>query len=125
MNLADAAKEWLGVPFHHQGRSRAGLDCLGLLLVSAKAVGVELEDLKGYARQPDGKTLISEANRQLTPVVDRQEGDILLMRFRHHPQHIAIVTRDGMIHSHEDSGGVVEHGLDERWRRRIVGVYRL
>lgn len=125
MDLVEAARGYLGVPFHHQGRNKAGIDCLGLLVVSAKEAGIELEDHKGYSRQPDGITLRSECDRQLIKIDKMKTGDILLMRFRKEPQHIAIKTDIGIIHSYQNAGKVVEHGLDAKWIKRIVGVYRL
>lgn len=127
MSLALAAKAYEGVPFRHQGRSRAGLDCGGLLIVAAADVGRVLTDLKGYARQPDGRQLKALLDSQLTPIAirDMQTDDVLLMRFSKHPQHVAIKTDTGLIHAYQDAGEVVEQGLDKKWRNRIVGAYRL
>ena len=30
--IVDAARNWVGVPYRHQGRTRNGIDCVGLLL---------------------------------------------------------------------------------------------
>lgn len=127
MDIITAARTFMGVPFRHQGRNKLGVDCLGLVLLSAEMSGVKLQDLKGYARSPDGHTLKSECGKQLIPVKlrDIQDGDILLMSFRREPQHLAIKTNIGIIHSYQDSGGVVEHGLDDRWLKRIRGAYRI
>jgi len=127
MDIVEAARSFLKVPFRHQGRNRLGLDCLGLVIMSAELAGVELEDLKGYARVPDSDRLRSECDRQLKKVnmSDMRNGDLLLMVFRTEPQHIAIKTDIGIIHSHKADGGVVEHRLDDVWLKRIKGVYRL
>lgn len=124
MDLQTAARAYLDVPFHHQGRNKAGMDCGGLLVLSSHDIGVILEDLQGYARQPDGITMQAELDRQLNRVHRQpQANDVLLMRFRKHPQHIAIKTDNGIIHAFEKAGKVVEHTLDKKWRSRIVGVY--
>ncbi len=127
MSLVSSAREFMGVPFRHQGRNALGVDCLGLLVLAARKEGIELEDRKGYARTPDADKLRSECERQLTPVdiKDMRDGDILLMVFRRDPQHIAIKTDIGIIHSYSGSGAVVEHRLDDRWIKRIKAVYRL
>lgn len=126
MDLQTAARKYLDVKFHHQGRQPWALDCLGLCVVAARDIGREFDDAKGYSKTPDGVTLKSEMDRQLTRVNRKpQPNDILLMRFQKNPQHVAIVTDEGIIHSYEGVGKVVEHGLDERWRKRIVAVYEL
>ena len=126
MDLVEAAREWLDVPFHHQGRNRVGIDCAGLVIVCAKELGIEFEDIKGYARTPDGVTLERELDRQLTKVKREPiSGDVLLMRIRREPQHIAIKTDIGIIHAYQGAGKVVEHNLDDKWRKRIKGVYSL
>lgn len=126
MHIVDACRNYLGVPFRHQGRNRLGLDCGGLLVVAAKDCGIELDDIKGYQRQPDGKTLMATMERNLTRVYRAPEyGDIVLMRLRKLPQHIAIITDKGMIHAHSEAGKVVEHRLDDFWRQSIVGVFEL
>lgn len=127
MTLDEAAKKYLDVKFHHQGRSLAGVDCLGLIYLSAADLGVDLEDEKGYARTPDGNRLQSECDRQLTRINidDAVNGDIYLMRFKRDPQHLAIKTSAGIIHAFKNAGKVVEHTLDDKWRARIKRAYRL
>ena len=51
-------------------------------------------------------------------------GDLLLMRFAGEPQHLAVFTGETIIHAYQATGRVVEHSLDDKWRRRIVRVYR-
>ena len=54
-------------------------------------------------------------------------GDVLLMRFTRHPQHLAIVSERGepfsLIHAYADAGAYLDHGADVRWLRRIVAAY--
>jgi hypothetical protein len=45
------------------------------------------------------------------------------MRFARFPQHIAIVTELGIIHTYAQVGCVVEHALNATWRARIVDAY--
>ena len=126
MDLQTAARQYLGVKFHHQGRQPWALDCAGLLILAARDIGREGNDLKGYSRIPDGVTLQAILNSQLKRVFRKPKpNDILLLRFRKNPQHIAIATDIGIIHSYESIGHVVEHGLDEKWIKRIVAVYEL
>jgi hypothetical protein len=61
------------------------------------------------------------------PAADAAAGDVLLMRFTRHPQHLAIVGDRGepfsLIHAYADAGACVEHGADARWLRRVVAAY--
>lgn len=126
MDLVQAARTFEGTPFRHQGRAKWALDCAGLLILSALKMGKAFDDIKGYSRSPDGRTLKAELDRQLNRVSREAEyGDVLLMRFGRAPQHLAIKTDKGIIHAYEAAGGVVEHRLDDKWSRRIIAVYEL
>lgn len=122
--LIDAARAYLGVPFVHQGRSRYGLDCVGLLVVAARDAGAHIEDRTDYPRDPNGM-LPLELARQADVVEDCVPGDLLLMRFAGEPGHIALYAGETIIHSHASIGRVVEHRLDAKWARRIVQTYRI
>lgn len=133
--LIEFSRSYLGVPWKHQGRSRKGVDCVGFLLLAFKHIGVHIYEIKGYSRQPDGKKLkeIMDNQPNLYNVGDNtiHRGDILLLRIRHDPQHVALITESntsefGMIHSY--NGGqkkVVEHDLADYWKEKIVAIYRL
>ena len=122
-DIVTCARAYLGVPWVHQGRSRAGLDCGGLIVRVAQDLGLSAFDVGAYGRQPDGKSL----RRYLwafgaRPLAELAPGAILLMRFVRFPQHLAIATERGMIHTYAQAGGVVEHTLG-RWRARVVEAY--
>lgn len=119
-----AARSYVGVPFHHQGRTRHGVDCIGLVVCAARDAGLALVDRTDYPRDPNG-LLPVEMARQFAAAEPAQAGDILLMRFRGEPQHVAILAGTTLIHGYASIGRVVEHGLDAKWRRRIVAAYRL
>jgi len=119
-----AARSYVGVPFRHQGRTRHGVDCIGLVVCAARDIGLTLADRTDYPRDPNG-LLPLEMARQFAPVESPQAGDILLMRFRGEPQHVAILAGAALIHGYASIGRVVEHGMDAKWRRRIVAAYRL
>ena len=122
-----APRECLGTPFVHQGRilNRA-LDCAGVAVHAARSVGLEVAEPAAYSRLPNAAMLEWWLDQQ--PFLDRvtgmQPADLLLMRFTGEPQHLAVFTGDTIIHAYQAIGRVVEHGLDAKWRRRIVRVYR-
>ena len=39
MRLDQAARAYIGVPWQHHGRSRHGLDCVGLLFLASRDIG--------------------------------------------------------------------------------------
>lgn len=122
-----AARECIGTPFAHQGRLiNKALDCAGVADYVINSMGYELIQPVAYSRTPNNAMLEYWADRQ--PFFTResipQAGDILLMRFRGEPQHVAIYTGAGLIHAYEPFGRVVEHDMDSKWRKRIVRAYR-
>ncbi len=137
--IVACARAHLGVRFAHQGRHAAtGLDCLGLLLVSAEAAGLSLRGLcpaslddRQYGARPDTNYLQAMLGQHLLPVQQPAFGDVLLLRVEGRPQHLALVTdypaegELGMIHAYAIARRVVEHRLDAVWRANIAQVYRL
>jgi len=130
-----AARECIGTPFKHQARvPGVGIDCVGLLVHCFLKMGLPFVDEKGYPRDPFGGKL--EKNLDNQPSLRRIElseavaGDVLVMRIRSAPQHVAIHSgfingHAYVIHSSEIHGGVVEHRIDELWGGRIMRAYRM
>lgn len=126
-DIISAARACLDTPFVHQGRiPGVALDCAGLVVAVAEAVGADYVDHPGYGRNPANGLLESVLDAQpfLDRVFDRQPGDVLLMRFAGEPQHLAIFTGENIIHSYESVGKVCEHRLADVWAARIVRTYR-
>jgi hypothetical protein len=134
------ARQFAGVRFAHQGRSAAGLDCLGLLLLTAQglglqfdAQGVEALDVPHYGTRPDAMMLKQKLDTHLLPIGNAQvrEADIVLLRIDGMPQHLALITdypmvgELGMIHAYAPAREVVEHRYDAHWRRQTYRAYRL
>lgn len=128
--IVAAARACLGTPFRHQGRLvGVGMDCAGVLIHVLNTLGLPHDDEKGYPRHPYAGMLETILNRQpsLTEISRSaaRHGDVLLMRFRREPQHIAIHAGATMIHSYSGIGRVIEHTLDDLWKRRITAAYRI
>jgi cell wall-associated NlpC family hydrolase len=121
--IINAARNYLGVRYKHQGRTRFGLDCLGLVVRVAHDLSLSNEDSTDYGSVPDGKRLMREMDARLDITMNAKPGDVLLMRFDKNPQHLAIMTDKGIIHSYAQVRGVVEHRLDDEWAKRIVRSY--
>ena len=123
-----AARTWVGVPFRHQGRSRRGVDCVGLPL----AVGVELGLVQvsrirppDYGRLPRAGQLEEELLRTCLPCGEPVAGGVVCIRFVRHVHHLAICTGSTLIHSYQAAGRVVEHSYGAPWLRRTVSAWRL
>lgn len=122
-DIVDAARGFLGVKWRHQGRNMAGVDCLGLVILVANQLGLSEFNSADYGRIPDGQRLRAGLTEHMDVTRTPQPGDVLLMRFEQHPQHVAIVTDRGIIHAYAQVRKVVEHRLDSVWSSRIVAAY--
>lgn len=124
-----AARSYAYVKYHHQGRSRWGIDCIGLVIAVCRDLKLGEYDFTAYSREPDGVTLIGEISRYCTPITDFGVGDLLVFRLRALPQHCGIVTDLpdglGLIHAYQTIGKVAEHNLTDWWHERIVAGFRL
>jgi len=129
-----AARKYLGVPYHHQGRVRpdpstgnkGGLDCLGLVLVVGWDTGHKFPDFTDYELQVEDGRLERGLNQHLARVHKPNLGCVMLMRLMKSAQHVAIRTDRGIIHSvmrGDRTGEVVETTFDDRWKSRVVAYY--
>lgn len=124
--LIAAARESLGTRFRHQGRSaQHGVDCVGLIIVAARSVGMALEDTLVYGRQPQPGDFFRYIERnQMVPVTSQRLGDVGLFDFGAGPQHAALFTQTGLIHAYAPARKVIEHGFRAPWPQQLCGVYR-
>lgn len=121
-----AARQWLGTPWHHQGRVRGvGVDCVGVIIGVARDLGLSTFDVTGYARRPAPGEVAGGCEAHLKPVAAALPGDVLLFHVDGQPQHMGFVTDIGVLHAFAPMRRVVEHGLDDGWRAKIVAAYRL
>lgn len=130
-----AAREWVGTPWRHQGRTRGvGVDCVGV------AVGVARElallppswDYTAYAREPRGDALQQALEAECTRLLLRKPGCLLLIRVGRQGRHLAIYAGHNwdsrshtLIHASPRHRKVVEHGLTETWQRAVIAAYGL
>lgn len=127
-----AARAMVGVPFRHCGRTRKGIDCLGLVRHYLVAAGRDVPDDRGYGRRPEPQSdRLRETLRGYfgDPVADLQPGDVVVMTWHEVPNHVAIVGDYplgglSLIHALLQVQRVVEHRLAGEWPDRIVEGYR-
>lgn len=129
------ARAWLGTPFQHQGCLKGvACDCIGLVkgvgltlgLVDYDPASPQAQAFASYSMMPDSKRMRQGLAMWLLPipVADVLPADILFMAWTREPQHVALRTDHGIIHSYSSVGKVVEHAFDESWQRRVVAAYR-
>lgn len=125
-DIVRTSREYLGTPFHHQGRVKGvGMDCAGLLICVARDLGLQHYDVQGYSRVPSGGEFQRHLGANLDVITEIEVGCILLMTFDQDPQHVAICsTPESIIHAYYDVRKCVEHRLDEVWTDRIRAIYR-
>jgi len=126
--LVFQARQWVGVPFLHQGRTRNGCDCLGFIAGVLGEIGstLFLEHLPtNYGRNP--QALLIDG---LTALVEQhvlQAGVLLLIEWpmSAFPSHAAIYTGESIVHAYEAAGKVIETGYRAPWPARTVSVWTL
>lgn len=137
-DIIEVARDYIGTPFQHQGRTHKGLDCVGLPLCVAEDLGLtdkggvpfKRNDGGGYSAQPTGKIVFQTCcDRMIRKLANQfRPGDVLCMRLPIEPCHVAIVTEYNgvpyIVHAYD--GGerkCVEHILDVAWQRKIVAAF--
>jgi NlpC/P60 family putative phage cell wall peptidase len=131
--IVEAARLWLGTPYHHQASLRdVGCDCLGLVRgVWRDLCGAEPEEPPPYsqswAESLGQETLALAAARHLRPLplADARPGDVLLFRWRAHlpAKHCAILSGpESLIHAH-DGAAVAEVAFTPWWRRHLSHAF--
>lgn len=124
-------RRWIGTPYHHQGRKLGvGVDCVGLLLAAAGAIGVNIEDPRCYPLCPSDPnflpmTLLNLQFRRWSFKVPTNPGDVGLFWIQKpdFPRHLGFFTGlETFVHV---GGRVVEErSFDLSWRKRIVSIFK-
>ncbi|HOS41942.1 MAG TPA: NlpC/P60 family protein [Spirochaetota bacterium] len=127
------ANRYIDIPFAERGRSRAGVDCWGLVcLVYREEYGIELPDYLGDDYTTTDGPLVSgliarhkaESWWPLAPGMEA-EGDVILLRMRGLPSHVGLVIRSGrMLHVERGRNVCVERYWGPMWNKRVMGCYR-
>jgi len=128
-DFVDAARGWLGVPWLHQGRNRAGVDCVGLLLVCLEEIGLPAEDLQGYRRSPQPVRFVQHIRSQTEPCTETVPGAIGIFRGGTQPCHVGIFAeKDGivtLIHAYAGLGVVMEEPFAHDWPNDLIELRRI
>lgn len=123
--------DYVGLPFLEKGRDRDGLDCWGLVrLVYLEKYGIELPAYTECYKNTKDKTIGGVIDENLAlewqEVSEPAQGDIIVLRILGQPFHVGLVI-DGqrMLHCERGVGSVIENYKGMKWRKRVIGFYRL
>jgi len=127
----DCARAYVGCKWRHRGRSKFGIDCIGLMVKAMQAGGIVMRDRVDYGREPWNDGLEKELLNHFGEAVNHppKAGDIALILMPNNPapSHIGLIGelngRLTLIHSASELN-VCEHDLSEDWLKRIVARYR-
>jgi cell wall-associated NlpC family hydrolase len=126
--LIEEARTWVGVPFLHQGRSRLGVDCAGLIVALMRTTGIvppDFRDVCNYSRRPNGE-MIALVARHFTRVPTAASGLLVLIQWwgQTEPSHVALLAGPTLIHAYERRRAVVEHSYRGMWCRDTHSLWR-
>lgn len=127
--IAAAVRQCLGTRFRPQGRvAGLGLDCVGVVLVAARAAGVAPPRLPAYAIGGDHEAELCAALAAagLTEVAAPSTGDVHLFAPAPRRRHFAVQVVGGspwrLVHAHAGLGRVVEGPAEPGWAH--LGAWR-
>jgi len=127
--FADVALDCVGTRFQAHGRVPGrGLDCVGLVICAARAVGIEIPD-REYVIGPgcdlfEAMTSVAESAFVASEMPLRR-GDALTLRFPKMPYHAAIYVGGERIVHAMIGRGVGLMCIDHSVIARIQGIWRL
>lgn len=127
------ARQYMGVPFLHQGRNpKVGIDCIGLLRLCVDDSGAQLShhDRTDYDRNPAHGALERQLQAAFgAPVCCLQPGCVVSIDFKGETRHVGVIAENGgaltLIHTSSSVGRVVERRMTPAYRKNITGIYRL
>lgn len=127
-DFVDSARSYMGTKWRHQGRSRMGVDCVGLVILSLADIGVEVPDMQGYRRHPD-PIFVEHIRNNSVPAFGPLPGTLGIFRDGTQPCHVGIFAtmhdQVSLIHAYAGTGKVMEEVFIHDWPRKLVEVRAL
>lgn len=130
--ITEYARTWIGARWVHQGRGigrNRGIDCAGLLVVTAQHFGLPCQDLLGYRRNP-GREFVIQIGKFTTASAVPVPGAIGIFTDTVQPCHAGIFAeRRGqltVIHAEAAPAGRVHeepyYGTNNSLESRLMGI---
>ncbi len=131
VDIVEEARGWLGVRWQHQGRTRLGIDCAGLIEMVGRGLAlVGAVSKPNYQRRTHGTDFLDNFKEHMLqkPVDKARPGDVLLFRDNQYPCHSAIVGERGdtmtIIHAYTLKRKVLEEPIGQGdWMDRRVACF--
>lgn len=126
------ARKWVHVRYARKGRSRAGIDCVGFLVMVGRAFEVPHQDETEYSDWPQQDHLILRKLAQYLeplPIDTAKPGTIGVFAERRLPGHVGIFTEKHgvvhLVHARMPSGMVIEEPWTQvpRHELRLIGLF--
>ena len=133
------ARRWVGTPYHHHGRAVGqSCDCIGLVLGVGRTLGLTVptdKEMPNYSALPHDGMCEKMAGRYLVRQAENADtakpGQVgmFFVTARNIGQHFCIFAwhqptkRRTMIHAFENGRHVIETGISDFWRKRLIHVY--
>ena len=129
-DIVNEARTWIGVKWKHQGRTRDGIDCAGLIVLVGKSLGLTNYDYTEYRRHSQSVNFADyflDGGGIKKNAKDVSAGDILIFRQVQYPCHSAIVSKKNgilhIIHSYVPRRVVFEESLSKLWLERRIYAF--
>lgn len=130
--FVNAARSYVGTPFHWHGRvPGVGLDCSGVIVCAGRQVGLEFPSPRKYTKA-DQCQVIYECLSAHCRKIDLSKtklasGDILVFEIEGGPGHIMVVDGETVIHATDEPcfKAVVQQALTSEMLDRVSACYRL
>jgi cell wall-associated NlpC family hydrolase len=103
------AETFIGAPFEELGRTRTGIDCLGLVLALYAFAGIELPDPLTAARDVTLQHRLMDYFAPVNPDDPRRDLDV----FDNGDHHVGLIIGRHMLHTSHRTGAILH---------RIAGV---
>lgn len=128
--IVEQARTWIGVPFLHQGRTRIGVDCLGLVIAVGQELGMvdltelEIKMMSRYRRIPRVEEVLPALLvKTLEPGPEVRGAIVHLTWGPGRGYHAGILVEQGtVVHASSLIGSVQEEKLGEHLS--ILGCYQ-
>ena len=124
------ARAWLGVPWRHQGRTRQGIDCAGLVVLVGRALGLCDYDTSAYGRRPAGQGFVQHFRACMDGIgiPEARPGDVLVFADAAYPCHCGFLTtkhdQPHLLHAHALRRKVIEEPYAGEWPARVKLAFR-
>lgn len=127
-DIVNAARSYMGVPWTHIGRSRKGIDCVGLLVKVCEDLGIPYQDIRTYTRGPQVEVFLNAIRSQTgaASIGYIRPGQIAIFKQHIYPMHVGIIGlqfgRPTVIHAAARNRRVIEESLSGELQRELIEV---